>query len=281
MACSALSLLLGTDVLYISPWCLSVSFAVFHWSQEECAGDWHDWLTDHFPPRGWAPGVCQAGLWDWARRCAARGDCRPGTSRSNTEVCRGSRYCNELRWNINLLGLLVVCQNACWQSLEDPFSFSQFLLQQKVERKGPCSWLLHLTAPIFSFLYSKICLHEGIWACLLLSLCSSCNISSSSDTLVFKDKWLSLAPIHLVWIAVQQVHNSVMFVLAASHKGSMEVTFINLILNRYSTQKQTSPSSKYRSQYMRNSSLSNYSSLTCAVSETASVSDCCPSAEEL
>lgn len=53
----------------------------------------------------------------------------------------------------------------------------------------------------------------------------SLQVSSSSDTLVFKDKWLSLAPIHLVWIAVpSQVHNSIMFVLAALHKGNIVVT---------------------------------------------------------
>lgn len=126
--------------------------------------------------------------------------------------------------------------------------FSQFLDvakyiidEQKLERKGFCSCLWHLIASVFSFLYSKICLHEGIKDCLLFNLCSPCNLLAAMTTLVFKGVEMSTCLWHpficFELLCLVRSMTQLHYILAAFHQGSIVVTYGKPILNNYSMQK--------------------------------------------
>lgn len=207
-------------------WC---SFTVFNWSQEECTGDRHDWFSDHFPPGGRAPRVCQAGLWGRAGRCAAGGDSGPGISRSNTEVRRGSRYHNEPIWNKNLHSFLAVYQDVCWQSLKGPFSLFSVprrcnLIQYQWVKGREKGALFLLVASNYTYLFLSVQQNLSTWrhsGVLAVQFVLSLQLSTSSDILVFEGVEISDCLWHpFTWfkfLCLVRDMTQLRCVLAASH----------------------------------------------------------------
>lgn len=204
------------------------SFAVFHRSQEERAGDRHHRLADHVPAGGRAPRVRPPGVRGRAGGRAAGGDCGPGAGRSNTEIRRGSRYREEPAWNTNLHLVFGLSVHSPLFSAPRKYSLIQYQWVNRGEKKGLYSRLRPLTS-LLSFCPAKSVCMKAFGGARYYFLCSL-QLLTRSGFLVW-DKWLFPAAVCLCWAVVRDVVGlcdvlaalwslpQILFLIAAAYKN--------------------------------------------------------------